>query len=204
MSFSDDRELLDRCLTGDRQAAADFVSRFSDLIYRAIQQVFTVRHIRYTSEDLEDMHNQVFLILFDHKGRKLAQFRGENGCSLATWLTVVTGRTVMNQLRKRGFDGMAARNFQMHIDDFAEVLVDRREAWVGLEKAEQWQLVQEGIDQLPGRDRLFMKLHFNNGLTVAEVAETIDISVQNGHTMKHRAIGRLKEYISAAADYGAP
>ena len=64
-----------------------------------------------------------------------------------------------------------------------------------MESAEQEKLVHEGMESLAPRDRLFMKLHIDQGLPVEEVAEALQISVQNAYVVKHRAVERLRFYL---------
>ena len=40
-----------------------------------------------------------------------------------------------------------------------------------------------------------MNLHFNKGFTIKEIAETMQLPVDNIYTIKHRAIKRLKSYV---------
>jgi RNA polymerase sigma factor (sigma-70 family) len=66
-----------------------------------------------------------------------------------------------------------------------------------VEKAEQEDLLQKGIQKLAPRDRLFMNLHFNKGFSIKEIAETMRLSVDNVYTIKHRVINRLKAYVES-------
>jgi DNA-directed RNA polymerase specialized sigma24 family protein len=68
-----------------------------------------------------------------------------------------------------------------------------------MESAEQEELVHAGMRSLAPRDRLFMKLHIDQGLPVEEVAEALRISVQNAYVVKHRAVERLKFYLVSHA-----
>ena len=105
-NFNSDRHLLEGCLSGNLEAGESFVREFSDRVYRTIQYTLSVKHVRFSRNDLEDLHNTVFLMLFEDNCKKLRQFRGENGCSLATWVKIVTSRIVLNHLRKKGVDSM--------------------------------------------------------------------------------------------------
>ena len=67
-----------------------------------------------------------------------------------------------------------------------------------LEEAEKKGLIREGMEKLPPRDRLFMKLHLDQGLSVTEVAAAMKISIENAHTIKHRAIRKLKAKVALA------
>ena len=99
--FHKDRRLLEQCISGDGGAGEAFVRKFSDHVYRAIQYVLTLKHIRFSHHDLEDLHNTVFLKLFEGNCKKLQQYRGKNGCSLANWIKIVTTRIVLNHIRKK-------------------------------------------------------------------------------------------------------
>lgn len=193
----DDRTLLNRCFTGDRQAPEVLVRRFSGLVYHAVKQTMLAKHVHFDDQDLEDLHNTVFLNLFEKQYRKLRQYRGENGCSLATWIRVVTVRIILNHLRKKGHDSIAWRKQKINIDDLHGLSAGGVEPWCALDNAEQTRLVNEGIENLSPRDRLFMKLHFGHDLTLEEVAESMQISVKHLYTVKHRAIQRLKAYVSS-------
>jgi RNA polymerase sigma factor (sigma-70 family) len=64
-----------------------------------------------------------------------------------------------------------------------------------MENAEQKRILQKGIANLAPRDRLFMNLHFNKGFSIKEIAESMQLSIDNVYTIKHRAIKRLKAYV---------
>jgi len=197
-SPEENRQLLSRCFAGDRKAYEIFVRRFSDPVYRAVQYAFKVKFVSYGTSDLEDLHNTVFLGLFEDRCKKLRQYQGKNGCSLATWIRIVTVRTVLNHLRKKGMDSMGWQTKRIPLEDLPELKADGTEPWALMEKAEQERLLRDGIRNLPPRDRLFMKLHYNQGLPVEEVARAMELTMQNAYTVKHRAIQRLKSYVATA------
>jgi RNA polymerase sigma-70 factor (ECF subfamily) len=198
-SLTEDRDLLSRCFSGDGEAAENLVRRFSNLVYKAVQHTLIVKHVRFNKQDLEDFHNTVFLRLFANDCKKLKQYRGENGCSLATWIRLITVRTVLDHLRKKGVDSITRRDTHITLDEVYGLKGDEYDGLALLEKAEQEQLLREGMRNLPPRDRLFMKLHFDQGLSVAEVAAAMQVSVENVYTIKHRAIQRLKTQVASAA-----
>jgi RNA polymerase sigma factor (sigma-70 family) len=186
------RSLLDRCFGGDRKAAETFVRQFSGLVYRSVQYILRARQVPFDKPLLEDLHNTVFLQLFERNCKKLRQFQGRNGCSLATWISLVAVRSVLNHLRKKGYDAVCRRKQPLSLDDLPELCSAEMDASAQLVKAEQELRLQEGIQNLPPQGRLLMKLHLGQGLAVEEVAAAMQISVQNAYTIKHRAIQKLK------------
>ncbi|MFC1858267.1 RNA polymerase sigma factor [Thermodesulfobacteriota bacterium] len=191
----EDFELIAKCLAGDARAAETFVRRYSDIIYRSLQHTLIEKHIPFTREDLKDLHNTVFLQLFDNNGRKLRQFKGKNGCSLATWIKIISVRSTLNFIRKKGHDGITGRKQQVSIEDYQEFADEKEGTWTLLERSEKERLLRNGTDLLSARYKLFFKLHFDHGLTIAEIADALQLSIQNAYTLKHRLIQKLKSHI---------
>ena len=193
-----DRHLLEGCISGARGAGESFVRKFSDPVYRTVQYTLTVKHVRFSRNDLEDLHNTVFLKLLENNCKKLRQYRGEKGCSLASWIKIVTTRIVLNELRKKGVDALAWQTKRFSLDELPELKGAENGPWAQMEKTEQDRLIKAGIKELPPRDRLFLVLHFEKGMTIKEVAKTMQLSIGNAHTVKHRAIRKLKSLVEAA------
>jgi RNA polymerase sigma-70 factor, ECF subfamily len=93
-----DRNLLSRCLDRKPRAWEDFVDRFMGLVIHVINHSAQSRSIRLSPEDREDLAGDVFLTIVKDDFALLRHFRGES--SLATYLTVVTRRVVVQQLLK--------------------------------------------------------------------------------------------------------
>lgn len=192
----EDRRLLSKCFAGDRAAAEFLVEKFSNLVYRSIQQTLGVRHVSFDRSLLEDLHNTVFLQLFENDFKKLKQFKGKNNCSLATWIRVVSARIVLNHLRKRGFDAVNWQGKKVSFEDIPEVQSSTLDSVALLVKADQERLLTEGMRKLPGRSRLLMILHYKKGLALEDVASVMHITIQNAYTIKYRAIQKLKGYVT--------
>jgi len=197
VSFKEDRKLLSQCLAGDRKASEDFVRRFSNLVYKYVQYTLMAKNVRFNREDLEDLHNTVFLRLFEQNCRKLQQYQGKNGCSLASWIRMIAVRTVIDHLRKKGVDTMVWQKKKVPLEDVPELRDHSDGVEIRIEEAEKARLLQKGIQRLSPRYRLFMRLHFDQGLPVAQVAETMKLSMDNAYTLKHRAIQSLKSHVAS-------
>ena len=194
-SVQEERRLLSKCLDGDREASELFVRRFSGLVYHFVRETLVAKGIPLGIEDLEDLHNTIFLSLFENKGRKLSQYQGINGCSLASWLRVVAVRTVLNHLRRKGFDGFVRPGEQIPFEELSHKDREDLGPLALMEGAEQKRIIHEAIQFLAPRDRLFIRLFFEEGLSIDEVAGSLGISLQNAYTVKHRAIQRLRLHL---------
>jgi RNA polymerase sigma-70 factor (ECF subfamily) len=94
-----DRNLLQRCLAEKPRAWEDFIDRYMGLVVHVINHTAQSRSIRMTPEDRDDLAADVFLAIVKDNFTVLRHFRGES--SLATYLTVVARRVVVQQLLRR-------------------------------------------------------------------------------------------------------
>jgi RNA polymerase sigma-70 factor, ECF subfamily len=193
----EDLRLASRCAAGEGEALEALVNRFSGLIYHAVKQTLVLKRVPHTRQDLEDLHGSVFLQLLDKGCRKLGQYRGTNGCSLASWIRLIAIRTVLNHLRAQGMDSFSWGDRRSAIEDLhGELAAEGAEVSRKVEKEEELRMVEEGIHRLPAKERLLMRLHFERGLALEEVADVMHLTLQNAYTIKHRAVKRLRAWIS--------
>src|SRR5439155_12607993 len=94
-----DRQLLQRCLARQPHAWEDFVDRFLGLVIHVIQHTSTSRSIAVSPHDLEDLASEVFIAILADDYASLRRFRGQS--SLATYLTVIARRVVVQELLRR-------------------------------------------------------------------------------------------------------
>jgi RNA polymerase sigma factor (sigma-70 family) len=191
-SSGKDRRWLNKCLAGDKKACIRFVREFSDLVYRSVRHTLWIKNVYFTQDDIEDLHNTVFLKLFENQGQKLRQFKGKNGCSLGTWIRIITVRIVLNYIRKKGWDSITGQQNRIPLEDIPGLSLADFGALAEIEKAEKRKAVKDGMRKLSPRDRLFLLLHYENGCSLKEVAETMKVSLNNAYIIKHRAIQKLK------------
>ena len=197
-SLEGNRELLSKCFSGDRKSLENFIRRFSSLVYKSVQYTLIAKQVPFSKQDLEDLHHTVFLKLFERGFAKLSQYKGKNGCSLDSWIRIITVRAVLDQLRNKGYDAMAWQNRRIPLDQLPELRFDEFEIEGRLERTELNRLLQVCIDRLSPRDRLLIKLHFFQGFPLSEVAEIMQLSADNTYTLKHRAVQRLKSRVASA------
>lgn len=187
-----DKQLLQQCSAGDPAAGEELVHRFSDVVFRTIQFSLQRRNIVFNRRDLEDFHNTVFLKLFENRCKKLRQYKGRNGCSVRSWIKLIAIRTVIDGLRKAGKDADARFAAQRRLKELPELVADPDDPLSRLEAAESAVLLQKGLEKLPPRDCLFLKLHLLENLPIHNVAEILKITENNAYSVKHRALKRLK------------
>src|SRR5688572_30899378 len=118
----DERELIERCRSGDDTAFAELVDRYKDLVYGLIYRMIADR------SQADDLAQEVFLKV--HRG--LPYFRGE--ARLATWIyRIVANVCVQARSKRREFVAAAELPDRGRADaSFADLeLRDRLEKAIG-------------------------------------------------------------------------
>ena len=64
-----------------------------------------------------------------------------------------------------------------------------------LERAELEKLIQEGLDKMPGVERLVLDLYYRQGQNIREIAPILDLHMTRISQIKAQAILRLRNYI---------
>lgn len=101
MDVDPDRRLLEGCIAGDRAAWNGFVQRFSRYVHY-LHQLTARRYGTTLSEaELADLHGDLFMALLEDDRRRLRAFTGRNGCSVRSWVRVITIRRTLDHLRRR-------------------------------------------------------------------------------------------------------
>ncbi|MGB8426341.1 MAG: RNA polymerase sigma factor [Desulfobacterales bacterium] len=190
-----DQELLAGCFKGESRAQEAFVLRFSNLVYMTVQQVFKARQASFNIQDVEDLHNSIFVRLLERSCRRLRQYQGKNGCSLPSWIRMISVRTVIDDLRRSG-DALSRPSRLRDIENLETLAENGTAAWQLLDRAEKRHQLEKALVMLLPRDRLFVRLHCLNGLGIKEVAGILRVSENNAYSIKHRAIQRLRAILN--------
>src|SRR3989338_538845 len=95
-----ERTLVGRCVKNDKRALDDFVDKYKGIIYDAIIKTFHFVGYKNTEEAASDLFQEVFSLLLKNDCAKLKSFKWKNGCSLASWLHVVSKNVTFDYLRR--------------------------------------------------------------------------------------------------------
>jgi RNA polymerase sigma factor (sigma-70 family) len=88
-------ELINRCIKKDSLAWNEFVKRYSGLVWWAIENRLRKWDYFYQAEDIEEIHQNVFLSLW--KKNKLEQLRERE--KISSWLIIVSGNEAVDYFR---------------------------------------------------------------------------------------------------------
>lgn len=180
------RQILHECLSCDRKDK--LVQEYSNLIYQTVRKTLLIKNVPFSEQDVEDLHQEVFVQLFNNECRRLRQYK-EDMCSLAGWIRLIANRTVLNHLRKRGFDTLSGKKHGIFIDEESDLL----KHYDGFKTRENLLAMQDAIEKLPAQERLVLKLYCYKELSLPEIASYIHKKEGATYTIKSRAIKRLKK-----------
>jgi RNA polymerase sigma-70 factor (ECF subfamily) len=172
----DERQLIDRVLSGDPSAERLFYDRHIDRVWRLAY--------RFTGDsDLaQDVVQETFVRAFE----KLGTFRGES--ALSTWVTAVATSTALNTLRK-------VKRFRGHVplEDAEQLIQPGKRSEPDLKDR-----MAAAIAELPQGYRTVFLMHDVEGYTHEEIGTALGVQSGTSKAQLFRARARLRE---ALADF---
>lgn len=180
-----DRELLNRCLSGEPTSWQDLVDRFLGLFIHVVNHTAHARSVRVTPEDIDDLCAEVFLALLDRDYAVLRAFRGDS--SLATYLTVVARRVVVREMaRRRMAEALGHVNaHQSTIDMSAN---ERRE----VQRIDDHDEVQKMLAGLPDMEAKIVSQYHIEGRSYREISSGLGVPENSIGPALSRARARLR------------
>lgn len=186
----DETELLDALRAGDAEAYRQFVEQNSANVYNVALKLLG------DEREAEDVLQETFLSAFE----SLDRFKGRS--RLSTWLYRIAYNASLMRLRKR--KQMVTFSLDQPVSDDGDAppesphLVD----WSGIPDdqlltAEAREEMDRAIAELPETLRSTFVLRDVQGLSGAETAEILGISVQAVKNRLHRARLRLRDRLSS-------
>ncbi|MDD5060255.1 MAG: sigma-70 family RNA polymerase sigma factor [Candidatus Omnitrophica bacterium] len=188
----DDLRFVQSCLKGNKQAWSEFISRYSRLIYNYIYSTLAVKGSSIPKEQVEDVFQEIFQALIKDNYRKLATYKGKNGCSLASWLRQVTINFTIDYLRKlRPILSIEAENEegQSLSDTLKDLSPNAAEFFQDQSKR---QTLEECIALLKSDEQFFLELFLNQGLNLDEIRDYLKINRGAVDMRKARILQKLQ------------
>jgi RNA polymerase sigma factor (sigma-70 family) len=181
-----EKTLIAGCLRGEKAAWDSFVLQYSSLVYHTIKKTLSLHHTEPHADLVEDLYQEFFVSLLRNECKKLRQFRGAQGCSLASWLRLLTARSTIDFLRKQApTSGEVASAISRHGPDPAEPLLNEQ----------QEKLLNQAIQTLAPRDRILLDLCYRQSLASEQIAALLNTSVNAVYAQKSRLLEKIREVV---------
>lgn len=181
-----DLQLLDAVLSGDEVAWRELLRRFRGLMFRCIHKAIGKFDNVLPSEAADEIFSEVCLNLLRNDMRKLRLYDPEKGSKLGSWIGLISINSAYDHLRSCArqpildqIDGTPDRVDQAPSP--LETLLDKERS------ARLYELTRD----FSARDRRFMELYFSYGMSPAEVAQRMEISIKTVYSKKNKIRKRL-------------
>ena len=174
MHAVNERELVERCRSGDEAAFQELVDRYKDLVFALIARTVQDR------SHAEDLAQDVFLRI--HRG--LPYFRGE--ARLSTWIyRIVANVCLQDQSRPRKIESLEDGRIEARTGG-----ADRQ--FGDLELRDR---LEKAISRLTPNYRLLIAAHYLQGVQYDELAEALQLPLGTVKTQLHRAKQQLRRLL---------
>ena len=177
MKQLDENILIQRTLNGDVQSFEEIVKRYNMMVYTLAYRVLKNR------EEAEELAQDVFIRIY----QSLKSFNKKS--KLSTWIYRITYNTSINK-----FKSQKRRMETIEIDRYIEfnnssLSVEHHE----LSEKENQKIIVDSILKLPETDRIIITLYYYEELSIKEIAEITELSVQNIKIKLYRSRQKLFE-----------
>ena len=185
---NDVERLLDNCIQGDEAAWEEFVRRYTGLIRRAIVSRLEASGESPRRHDISDILQNVFVALAGDDRRRLRSLRDRGRPE--PWLCIVARNTTVDTLRRKRADRLTKTG------DIPETAAptaanQRRD----IHRAEIRQALTEVFAQLTPREQIVLRLTYDHGLKMREIAETIGAPIGTVSSTITRANAKLRDLL---------
>ena len=177
-----DSELVARCRSGDQQAWAELVDRFSRYVYAISVQAF-----RLPEADAEDVFQEVFARAYEH----LDGLRDD--AAVRPWLGQLTRRLCIDRLR-------ATSRERPTVDEELD-LAGSEETLTMLEDA---LTVHEALAATPEHCREILDRFFARDESYRTIGEALDLPAGTIASRISRCLGRLRELLEGRTQPDTP
>jgi RNA polymerase sigma-70 factor (ECF subfamily) len=179
MHAVNERELAERCRSGDDGAFQELVDRYKDLVFALIARTVQDR------SRAEDLAQDVFLRI--HRG--LPYFRGE--ARLSTWIyRIVANVCVQEQARPRAAGSSVSLDDKRVSARVSPAAADRQ--FGDLELRDR---LEKAIARLPANYRLLIAAHYLDGVLYEDLAEALQLPLGTVKTQLFRAKQQLRRLL---------
>ncbi|SEW43473.1 RNA polymerase sigma factor [Chitinophaga arvensicola] len=139
-----------------------------------------------SATDTEEIIQETFIRVWLYRDKlpEIINFRA--------WIFKVTSRENLTYLRKK-LPAMATADEDT--DTSAQAPVNT--PFQSLQAAEVKQLISEAINQFPDQRRKIFRMSRDEGMTAAEIAAALSISVQTVHNTVTTALKQIRDYLEA-------
>jgi len=187
-------ELLERLLQSDPNSWRELNQRYARLVTSCIQRVVARFSRRVSLDAVEEIYATFCLKLLANDKLKLRSFEPSRGNKLGTWLGMLATHCAYDYLRSVRREPSA-----VCLTEAETLSSDAQDPCESAILTERAKLVRELLADFSDKDRQFVTLYYQDGLSPEHVAERLGISVKTVYSKKHKIQRKLSEIVGAPA-----
>lgn len=169
-------ELHRRSAAGDRKAWREIIRRHSPAVYRLALRMLG------STEEAEDAAQDAFTRMYS----SFASY--DPARPMGPWVSRITYHVCLARLARRG----RAHEEDLDPERFESSAADPE---VATARSERDAVLADAVDRLPVQDRVLVTLRYREGMTQAEVAESLEMPLGTVKTRLHRARAKLRRWL---------
>ena len=157
-----DEQLISAISKGEESAIEVLYERYHRYAYAL---AYRILHDPSASEDIVQ---DAFLSIW----RKASSYQAQNG-SVQSWIQAIVRHRAIDKIR-----ASAHRDYQwtpLQVDNEQDPPSEEPDVWEQAWQSEQYRIIHEVMEQIPGEQRLVIELAYFGGLTHAEISEQYQI-----------------------------
>ena len=173
-----EKELMQRCVEGDRQAFAILYSHYAPLLYKAVYPL-----TNRSKEDTEEIIQELFVKVWDRRDNMLTIQ------SFRPFIFRLARNRVIDWYRKKESKKSYCTFYSENYADEAISVTD------DLLFEEYYAIAMEAIAKLPSRQKQIFNLRHTSDLSLSEIAGELRISIHAVKKQLYQATRFVKEYL---------
>jgi RNA polymerase sigma-70 factor (family 1) len=173
-----ERELMQRCVEGDRQAFATLYSHYAPLLYKAVYPL-----TNRSKEDTEEIIQELFVKIWDRRDNMLTIQ------SFRPFVFRLARNRVIDWYRKNESKKSYCTFYSENYGDGSVSVTD------DLLFEEYYAIAMEAISRLPARQRQIFNLRHTEDLSLNEIAGKLRISLHAVKKQLYQATRFVREYL---------
>jgi RNA polymerase sigma-70 factor, ECF subfamily len=178
VSSGRDVALMTRIASGDGDAFAELVKRYTRMLYNVAY--------RYNASQAEDLVQEAFLRAYQHANT----FSGRS--KVSSWLYRICVNVCLTNMRRSSVP-------TTDIDEVNEsefVAAEEERPDQRAEHGETYRALEDGLRALPSQQRMVFILRELQGLSYGEISDILGMNEQAARTNLHRAKRRLQTWLN--------
>lgn len=187
---SRDLSLIEECLDGRLDAFGELIEPYQDRIFN------TIYRMTGSTEDAAELLQEAMIRAF----RGLKSYQADS--AFYTWLYRIALNVVFSNRRRRRVRMVRAEDCSLGRLDPPDA-TERSRPSRNLEVAEQREIIQQALEEVPEAYRAVLVLKDIDGLKYEEIAEILDIPLGTVRSRLHRARSEMRDRLKPLMDAGA-